>query len=50
MWVVPWIVLSILIGAMWSGKGHSFAGGLFLSLLLSPIVGFIAGLIIKNKK
>jgi hypothetical protein len=48
MWVVVWIVLSILIGVMWSGKGRSFAGGLFLSLLLSPLVGFIAGLVIKT--
>ncbi len=45
--IIFWIVLAILVGALWSSKKRSFAGGFFLSLLLSPLVGFIVGLVIK---
>ena len=44
-----WIVLSILVGWYWSTKGRSFLIGLVVSILISPLIGFIIGLIIKPK-
>ncbi|MBA7526198.1 hypothetical protein ES705_18359 [subsurface metagenome] len=46
--IIGWIVLSILAGVLWKNKNRSFAAGLFLSLFLSPIIGLIAGLVIKK--
>ena len=50
--IIGWIILSFLCGMLASSKGKSFFGYLFLSLLLSPLIGFIAVLIAKadNKK
>ena len=48
--IILWLCLSVLCGMLASGKGKSFWGYLFLSLLLSPIVGFIAVLIAKEDK
>lgn len=45
--IIGWIFFSILVGAFWSSKKRSFTGGFFLSLLLSPLIGFIVGLVIK---
>lgn len=36
-----WVVLSIVAGAIASGKGRNGIGVFFLSLLLSPLVGLI---------
>jgi len=46
-WVIGWIIFSLLVGWFWSSKKNSFAGGFFLSLLLSPLIGFIIGLLVK---
>lgn len=39
--VIVWIFLSFGLGAWNKSKGHSFAGGFFLSLLLSPVIALI---------
>ena len=46
--VIGWIVLSILAGVLWKNKNRSFAGGFFLSIFLSPLIGLIAGAVIKS--
>lgn len=47
-WVIGWIIFSLLVGWFWSSKKRSFAGGFFLSLILSPLIGFIIGLLLKS--
>ena len=42
-----WIVFAILLGAFWESKGRGFGSGFGFSLLLSPLVGFIIGLVLK---
>tara|TARA_B100001123_G_C14417791_1_gene673427 strand:+ start:78 stop:449 length:372 start_codon:yes stop_codon:yes gene_type:complete len=48
MYIIGWIVLCILCGKAANGKGKSFWNYFFLSLLLSPLIGFIAVLIAKE--
>lgn len=49
--VIVWVLLSIFCGVWASSKGRSGVGFFFLSLLLSPIVGFIAVAVAKpNEK
>jgi hypothetical protein len=36
-----WVIFAILVGVYASNKGRSGAGFFFLSLLLSPLIGFI---------
>jgi len=45
--VIGWIVLSILAGVLWKNKNRGFGAGFFLSLFLSPVIGLIAGAVIK---
>lgn len=45
--IIIWLILCILVGIFWSSKERSFAGGFFLSLLLSPLIGFVIGLVLK---
>ena len=42
-----WIVLSFAVGSYWKGKGHCWAGGVLVSLVLSPLLGFIIGAVMK---
>ena len=42
-----WIVLSFVVGWVWSVRGLSFGAGLLISVLLSPLVGLIVGLVKK---
>lgn len=42
-----YILFCVLVGGLYSSKGRSFFLGFIGSLLLSPLVGFICGLIIK---
>lgn len=44
---VLWIVFALLVGWFWAKKGLSFTSGLIWSLILSPLIGFIIGLL-KN--
>ncbi len=50
MVIIMWIVFSIIVGAIGSGRNIGFWGALFLSLLLSPLIGLIITLISKNKE
>jgi hypothetical protein len=43
-----WVGLSALVGYYWSTKGHQWAIGVFVSLLLSPLIGFIIGAVMKS--
>ena len=47
---IVWLLLSALAGTIASGKGRSFAGFFFLSLILSPAIGILAALIAKGDK
>ena len=44
-----WIIFSIVIGFIGSGRKIGFGGAFFCSLLLSPIIGLIITLVSKNK-
>jgi hypothetical protein len=44
-----WIILSIIIGFVGSGRKIGFWGTFFLSLVLSPLIGLIFALISKEK-
>ena len=47
--VVIWVVLCAFVAVIAERKGHKGIGYLFLSILLSPLVGFIVVLCISNK-
>jgi len=42
-----WIALSIVAGVVASNKGRSGAGFFLLSLILSPVIGVIAALVVS---
>lgn len=42
-----WLILSVLVGAYWHQKGRSGVGGFSVSVLLSPVIGFIIGLLLE---
>lgn len=44
-WLLPWLALSVAVGWFWQKRGHSMASGIAVSILLSPIVGFVIGLV-----
>lgn len=44
---IIWIALSFLAGYIAEQKGRSGVGFFFLSLILSPLVGIIAALVVK---
>ncbi|MDI3319144.1 hypothetical protein [Pinibacter soli] len=46
--VIIWIALSFIIAFFGSNKKIGFLGSLLISLLLSPIVGFIVTLLSKD--
>ena len=49
--ILIWIILSLVIGNWSQNKGHGFAAGFFLSLLLSPLIGLIiVGVTKPNQK
>lgn len=43
-----WIVLSILVGVIASGKGRSGIGMFLFSMILSPLIGFLAVLAMRR--
>lgn len=47
--LVLWIVLSILAGVFAGNRGYSFVATFILSLILSPLVGFISVLVRKPR-
>ena len=50
MAIIAWLGLSILVGALASGKNRSGFGWFILSCLLSPLIGLIAIAIAGEKK
>tara|TARA_Y100001980_G_C14424034_1_gene214252 strand:+ start:73 stop:375 length:303 start_codon:yes stop_codon:yes gene_type:complete len=48
--IAGWIILSVLCGIFASNRGRSFFGYFLLSLLLSPLIGFIAVLIATDNQ
>ena len=49
-YAIAWIVLAALV-ALWNvSRGNSFAVGFLLSLLLSPVIGFIIVAVTKANK
>ena len=47
---ITWVLLSIFCGVWASSKGRSGVGFFFLSLLFSPVVGFIAVAVAKRNE
>jgi len=47
---IGWIIFSIIVGALGNGRKIGFVGAFFLSLLLSPVIGFIITLLSKVRK
>ena len=45
MWVFLWFVLSLLVGVFSYRKGFGFWVGFIVSLILSPLIGFILALV-----
>ncbi len=50
MFVIGWIVVSIVVGAAATSKGRSFFGYFLLALLLSPLIGFLVLLVVPSLK
>lgn len=46
--IFGWIVFSILAGAYARSKGRTFVGVFLVSMLLSPLVGFIVAAVSKS--
>lgn len=49
IYIISWIVVSLIIGAIGSSRKIGFGGAFFLSLLLSPLLGLIITLVSKTK-
>lgn len=47
---IGWIIFSIIVGIVGSDRKIGFFGALFVSLLLSPLIGLIITLISKSKE
>lgn len=43
-----WIVLSVIVGTIGADRKIGFWGGFFLSILLSPLIGFIITILSKS--
>ena len=46
--LIGWVVFTILVGVMASNYGRSVIGWVLLSLVLSPLIGFV-GLLVAGK-
>lgn len=47
--VIFWLILAILVGVFAGSKGRTGVGLFFLSLLFSPLIGFIIALVVSPK-
>ena len=47
---IIWLAFSIFAGMVASNKNRSFFGYFMLSVVLSPLIGFVAALIATDKK
>lgn len=43
--ILGWIIFSLVVGWVWKQRGLGFGPGFVLSLLLSPLIGFIVGIV-----
>ena len=50
MWIALWIGLSLLVGYFGKETKVGFAGGVIISLLLSPLIGLLVVLLSSNKE
>ncbi len=48
--ILFWLIFAIVIGAIGDKRKIGFAGGFFLSLLLSPLIGLIIVLVSEKKE
>lgn len=48
--ILFWVIFSLIVGIAGSDTSMGFLGSFFLSLLLSPIIGFIIVLILPSEK
>lgn len=48
VWLIVWVLPSLLVGNLWKNKGHSGAGGFWLSFFFTPVLGLIIGLVFSN--
>lgn len=48
-YIIVWLVFCCLVGAMGSGRSIGFTASFFISLLLSPLIGFIIVLFSKTE-
>ena len=46
-YILLWIGLAVVVGYYWQGKGLSWGMGVLASLVLSPLIGFIIGAVMK---
>ena len=45
-----YFIFDVLVGLYAKSKGRSFLGFFIISLLLTPLVGFIIALVVRNEK
>lgn len=45
--LLAWVLLSVLVGWFWRQKGLSMGAGIAWSLVLSPLIGFVIGVVSK---
>ena len=44
-WIVVWVALCFVVAWFWKSKGLSYKAGFSWSFWLSPVVGFVVGLL-----
>ncbi len=48
IYVIPWLFFCIIVGVIASKRKLGFFGGFILSLILSPLIGFIFAILSPN--
>ena len=43
--IIIWVCLSLLVGKFWQSRGTGFIKGLIISIILSPLIGFLIGVL-----
>ena len=46
---IAYLIFAFLVGWFWKSKGRSFWFGLLWSIVLTPVISFIIGLILPKK-
>jgi len=42
------VIPCLFVAKLWDGKGHSYVGGFWFNLFLTPVLGVIIGLLMEN--